>query len=130
MVESTAPQETSSTSSGFYSLFMLESFLRSGVLPWTTEATVNSTNDANLRDALCQKHGQFVHDYACHLRQIRDDPDGVVAVDILGNVHEQDDKSERRLWPSHAQPQRTLDNAMESNTTETQDSTTAFNVHL
>ncbi len=87
---------------------------------------LNSINDANLRDALCQKHSRYVYEKACHIRQFREDHDGVVAVDILGAEHEQDDESERRLWPSHAPPRRTLVTEVEPHQTETQESTTAL----
>ncbi len=91
LIESTIPQEKNVSSSGFYSLFVLESFLKGGALPWTTRMAEYSITDANLWDALCQKYHKFVNEYGSQLRKFRIDPDGAVAVDILGNVHEQED---------------------------------------
>jgi hypothetical protein len=67
-----------------------------------------------------------MNDYNSELRTFRIDTDGSVAVDISGNVHEQEDTPEPRLWPSDVQPRCTTNPIETSNETNTQEKATAL----
>jgi hypothetical protein len=105
---------------------MLECFLRGGQLPWTKPSAEHSITEGNLRYVLCQKYQMFMNEYGSQVRTFRIDTDGSVAVDISGNVHEQEDTSETRLWPSGVQPRCATNPTQTSNETNTQEKATAL----
>jgi hypothetical protein len=103
MIENTVPQGTNISSSGFYSLFVLESFLKGGALPWTTKTAEHSITDANLWDALCQKHHTFVNAYGSQVRIFRIDPNGAVA---LRSSITNENEIQTKLIEAHASKMR------------------------